>query len=137
MFNGVNPFLLVDHSKIYPLLSVGHNHCSLFKQHANKCTYIDSNNLKFTLKHLKRSYMFRSYDHPVTLGRNKVCSPRMTQDRNMQERFKCFNVNFWLLKTIYVHLLVCYLNYKMHGATTKRIILSQMGAWLVTSLQRL
>jgi len=22
------------------------------------------NNLKFTLKHLKRSYMFRSYDHP-------------------------------------------------------------------------
>ena len=25
-------------------------------------------------------------------------------------RFKCFNVNFRLLKTIYVHLLVCYLN---------------------------
>jgi len=24
--------------------------------------------------------------------------------------FKCFNVNFRLLKTIYVHLLVCYLN---------------------------
>jgi len=22
------------------------------------------NHLKFTLKHLKRSYMFRSYDHP-------------------------------------------------------------------------
>ena len=22
------------------------------------------NNLKFTLKHLKRSYMFQSYDHP-------------------------------------------------------------------------
>jgi len=22
------------------------------------------NDLKFTLKHLKRSYMFRSYDHP-------------------------------------------------------------------------
>jgi len=35
--------------------------------------------------------MFRSYDHP-------------------QEHFKCFNVNFRLLKTIYVHLLVCYLN---------------------------
>ena len=31
-------------------------------------------------------------------------------DRNMYERFKCFNVNFSLLKTIYVHLLVCYLN---------------------------
>ena len=30
-----------------------------------------------------------------------------------------FNVNFRLLKTIYVHLLVCYLNYKMHGATLK------------------
>ena len=28
----------------------------------------------------------------------------------MLERFKCFNVNFSLLKTIYVHLLVCYLN---------------------------
>ena len=28
----------------------------------------------------------------------------------MWERFKCFNVNFRLLKTIYVHLLVCYLN---------------------------
>jgi len=26
--------------------------------------YIVFNNLKFTLKHLKRSYMFRSYDHP-------------------------------------------------------------------------
>jgi len=24
--------------------------------------------------------------------------------------FKCFNVNFRLLKTIYVHLLVCYLH---------------------------
>ena len=38
--------------------------CSLFKQHTNKCTYIVFNNLKFTLKHLKRSYIFRSYDHP-------------------------------------------------------------------------
>jgi hypothetical protein len=27
---------------------------------------------------------------------------------------KCFNVNFRLLKTIYVHLLVCYL--KLHNA---------------------
>ena len=26
--------------------------------------YIVFNNLKFTVKHLKRSYMFRSYDHP-------------------------------------------------------------------------
>ena len=26
--------------------------------------YIVFNNLKFTLKHLKRSYVFRSYDHP-------------------------------------------------------------------------
>jgi len=24
--------------------------------------------------------------------------------------FKCFNVNFRLLKTVYVHLLLCYLN---------------------------
>jgi len=38
--------------------------CSLFKQHTNKCTYIVSNNLKFTLKHLKRSCMFRTYYHP-------------------------------------------------------------------------
>ena len=34
--------------------------CSLFQWHTNKCTYIVFNNLKFTLKHLKRSYMFRS-----------------------------------------------------------------------------
>jgi hypothetical protein len=45
-----------------------------------KCTYIVFNNPKFTLKHLKRSYMFR------------------------------FNVNFRLLKALYVHLLMCYLN---------------------------
>jgi len=36
----------------------------------------------------------------------------------MQERFKCFNVNFRLLKTIYVHLLVCYLN-KLQNARCK------------------
>ena len=30
----------------------------------HRCTYIVFNNLKFTLKHLKRSYMFGSYDHP-------------------------------------------------------------------------
>ena len=59
--------------------------------HTNKCTYIVFKNLKFTLKHLKRSYMFRSYDHPlgtslfhakvtfqtVNSARNKVCSLRM------------------------------------------------------------
>jgi len=32
--------------------------------HTNKCTYTVFNNLKFILKYLKRSYMFRSYDHP-------------------------------------------------------------------------
>jgi len=37
--------------------------CNLFKQHTNKSTYIVFNNLKFTSKLLKRSYMFRSYDH--------------------------------------------------------------------------
>jgi len=31
-------------------------------------------------------------------------------DRNISERFKCLNVNFRLLKTIYLHLLVCCLN---------------------------
>jgi len=30
----------------------------------NKCTHIVFNNLNFTLKHLKRFYMFLSYDHP-------------------------------------------------------------------------
>jgi len=30
----------------------------------NAHIYIVFNNLKFTLKHLKRSNMFRSYDHP-------------------------------------------------------------------------
>jgi hypothetical protein len=36
----------------------------IFKYRTNKCTYIVFNNLKCTLKHLKRSYAFRSYDHP-------------------------------------------------------------------------
>jgi len=35
-----------------------------FKYHTNKCTYIVFSKLKFTLKHLKLSYMFRSYVHP-------------------------------------------------------------------------
>jgi len=30
----------------------------------HKCTYIVFNKLKCTLKHLKRSHMFRSYNHP-------------------------------------------------------------------------
>jgi len=34
----------------------------------------------------------------------------MIYDRNMNERFTCFNVNFRLLKITYVHLFVCYLN---------------------------
>ena len=50
-------------------------------------------------------------------------------------------VVFWLTYT----LLICTRHngddtrnvYKIHGATTKRITLSQMGAWLVTSHQRL
>jgi len=45
-------------------LSLQRAFCSLFKQHTNKCPYIVFNNLKFTLKHLKLSYMFRSHDHP-------------------------------------------------------------------------
>jgi len=32
--------------------------------HTNTCIYIKLRGLKFTLKHLKRSYMFRSHDHP-------------------------------------------------------------------------
>ena len=36
---------------------------NLSTQHTNKCTYIVFNKLKFILKHLKRSYMFRSHDH--------------------------------------------------------------------------
>jgi len=32
--------------------------------HTKKCTCVVFNNLKFALKHLKRSDMFRSYDHP-------------------------------------------------------------------------
>ena len=33
-------------------------------KHQQMHIYSHFNNLKFTLKHLKRSYMFRSYDHP-------------------------------------------------------------------------
>ena len=45
-------------------LSLHRAFCNLLKKHTNKRTYIVFNNLKFTLKHLKRSYRFRSYDHP-------------------------------------------------------------------------
>ena len=43
---------------------------------------------------------------------------------NLLERFKCFNVNFRLLKCIYVDLLVCYLNnllvkFKFHYNRTR------------------
>ena len=31
--------------------------------------------------------------------------------------FKCFNVNFRLLKMIYVHLFVCYLNKQVRNIT--------------------
>ena len=34
---------------------------------------------------------------------------------SVEERFKCLNIIFGLLKTIYVHLLVCYL-YKLQNA---------------------
>jgi len=34
----------------------------------------------------------------------------LPEDDRTVECLKCFNVNFRLLKNIYVHLLVCYLN---------------------------
>jgi len=43
------------------------NKCCLINTPTNVYVYIYIyylRNLKFTLKHLKRSYMFRSYDHP-------------------------------------------------------------------------
>ena len=55
----------------------------------------------------------------------------LPEDDRMNETcssvFKCFNVNFRLLKTVYVRLLVCYLNYKMHGATIKKTYSICMG----------
>ena len=40
-------------------------HTTYAAAHTNKCTYICYLiNIKFTLKHLKRSYMFHSHDHP-------------------------------------------------------------------------
>ena len=35
---------------------------------------------------------------------------RMIETCKKKNRFKCFNVNFRLLKNTHVHLLVCYLN---------------------------
>ena len=55
------------------------------------------------------------------------------------QRFECFNVNFRLLNTIYVHLLVCYLNYKMHCAVIKVAIQVYLSygftLWDPTNLQ--
>ena len=42
--------------------------------------------------------------------RKNYKNTRLKTFKKMQERFKCFNVIFLLLKTIYVHLLVCNLN---------------------------
>ena len=40
-------------------------------------------------------------------------------DRNMQERFKCFNVNFRSLNEYMCIWCTNYTNYRMHGATIK------------------
>jgi len=54
------------------------------KNYPNKCTYIVFNNLKFTLKHLKRSYMFRSYDHPQGAYISKEQSMLPEDDRMIE-----------------------------------------------------
>ena len=41
------------------------------------------------------------------------------EDDRMVDCFKCFNVHFRLLKSIYVHLLVCYLNNRSFFSDSK------------------
>jgi hypothetical protein len=47
------------HSFQLPSLSLHRAFCSLFQYRTNKCTCIVFNRLKFTLKYLERTYMFR------------------------------------------------------------------------------
>jgi len=55
---------LVHHNAVMVCSGCGGMTPRINSTHTNKCTYIVFNYLKFTLKHLKRSYMFWSYDHP-------------------------------------------------------------------------
>jgi len=57
-----NTFNFIDNKNIHHLYRLHRAFFSL--SNINKCTYIVFNNLKFASKHLKRSNMFRSYDHP-------------------------------------------------------------------------
>jgi len=96
-----------------------------FSNKPNKCTYIVFNNLKFTLKHLKtlphvsiiRSssesilcYLLNLKFTSLSILNCKFSNEQsmLPEDDRMIETcrsvFKCFNVNFRLLKTIYVHL---------------------------------
>ena len=70
----------------------------------DQCTYIVFNNLQFTLKHLKCSYVFRSHDNP----QGAYFVDRMIE--TCRSVLSVFNVNFRLLRTIYMQLLVRYWN---------------------------
>ena len=54
--------------------------------------HIDFNNLKFTLKHLKRSYMFRSYDHPQGAY---FCSLLELQFKTLSDLLRYINLVLW------------------------------------------
>ena len=55
--------------------------------------HIFFNNLKFTLKHLKLSYMFRSYDHPQ--GAYSVASKSYNL-KTLCDLLRCVNLVLWL-----------------------------------------
>jgi len=46
------------------------------------------------------------------------------------ERIRCFNVHFRLLKTIYVHLLVCYLNKLQTARCNDKDTINDLGKFL-------
>jgi len=55
----------VERNRRNAILANHRGFCGLFNYtHQHMHIYIYNLSLKFTLKHLKRSYMFRTHDHP-------------------------------------------------------------------------
>jgi len=82
--------VLVDYIDILMRNIHSQNYKYLFKYHTNKCTYIVFNNLKFTLKYLKRFYVFRSYHHPQGKSKAVLLQARRGPEFSRKLRFPDF-----------------------------------------------
>jgi len=69
-------------------------------------------NLKFTLKHLKRSYMFRSYDHPHGAYNDKDTYMYSLFNARLFYAFFFYSFFLPLLDSLY-HVLICTLSFSV------------------------